>query len=347
MDLSVSIRKKLRDFTLDVTFSTSNEVFALLGASGCGKSITLKCIAGIEKPDEGKIILNGRVLFDSTKKINLPPQKRRVGYLFQNYALFPNMTVAENILFAAVGDKKSKLRGLQENIERFQLTGLENEFSHKLSGGQQQRVAFARVLMSNAEFLLLDEPFSAIDNFLKWQLEIYLAQVLKAYNGAALLVSHDIGEVYRMAKKIAVLNCGKIDTINTTHELFNKPATLAATLMTGCKNISKAKKIDAHKLFAADWQITLHSTAEVPDGLSYVAIHAQFVNTDSAQVPNTFEVAVFQVIEDTKFFSVMVAPKDSKGLPIRWDVDKKIWRKIQADTFKLKLPADKLILLEG
>lgn len=347
MDLSISIKKKLRNFTLDVTFNTGNEVFALLGASGCGKSITLKCIAGIEKPDEGKITLNGRVLFDSDAKINLPPQKRRVGYLFQNYALFPNMTVAENILFAAVGDKKSKLRGLQENLERFQLTGLENEFPHKLSGGQQQRVAFARVLMSNAEFLLLDEPFSAIDDFLKWQLEIYLAQVLKAYNGAAIWVSHDISEVYRMAKKIAVLNRGTIDTINTTHELFNQPETLTAALMTGCKNISRAKKIDAHKLFAENWKLTLYSTAEVPDGLSYVAIHAQFVNTDSAQCSNIFEAEVVQVIEDTKFFSVMVAPKDSESLPIRWDVDKRIWRKVQADTFKLKLPADKLILLEG
>lgn len=227
------------------------------------------------------------------------------------------------------------------------MTGLENEFPHKLSGGQQQRVAFARVLMSDAEFLLLDEPFSALDSYLKWRLEIKLAEVLKSYNGAAILVSHDISEVYRMAKKIAVLNFGKIDTINTTHELFDKPKTLAAALMTGCKNISRAKKIDANKLFAENWRLTLHSTAEVPDGLSYVAIHAQFVNTDSAQCSNSFEAEVVQVIEDTNFFSVMVAPKDSEGLPIRWDVDKKIWRKIQADTFKLKLPADKLILLEG
>ena len=135
MDLNVSIRKKLRDFFLDVNFQTSNEIFALLGASGSGKSMTLKIIAGIETPDEGKIILNGRVLFDSEKKINLPPQSRRVGYLFQNYALFPNMTVAENILFAAVGTKNEKLRSLDENLKRFQLRGLENSYPHELSGG--------------------------------------------------------------------------------------------------------------------------------------------------------------------------------------------------------------------
>ena len=143
MDLKVSIRKKLRDFVLDVDFEVRDEIFALLGASGSGKSITLKCIAGIDTPDEGEIILNGRTLFDSAKKINLPPQLRRAGYLFQNYALFPNMTVAENILFAAVGDKISKLK---ENLSRFQLDGLENVYPHELSGGQQQRVALARVL---------------------------------------------------------------------------------------------------------------------------------------------------------------------------------------------------------
>ena len=155
MDLRVSIKKKLRDFTLDVEFSVRDEVFALLGASGCGKSITLKCIAGIETPDEGLIILNGRTLYDSKNKINLPPQVRRAGYLFQNYALFPNMTVAQNITFAATGDKVTKLA---QNIKRFHLDGLENAYPNKLSGGQCQRVAFARVLASHAEILLLDEP---------------------------------------------------------------------------------------------------------------------------------------------------------------------------------------------
>ena len=175
MDLNVSIKKKLRDFTLDVAFRVRDEVFALFGASGCGKSITLKCIAGIETPDCGSITLNGRTLYDSNKNINLPPQARRVGYLFQNYALFPNMTVAQNITFAATGDKLAKLK---QNIERFQLRGLENAYPSKLSGGQCQRVALARVLASHAEFLLLDEPFAALDSFLKWQLELELAQIL-------------------------------------------------------------------------------------------------------------------------------------------------------------------------
>ncbi|MBQ6975412.1 MAG: ATP-binding cassette domain-containing protein [Selenomonadaceae bacterium] len=346
MKLSVDIRKKLRDFVLDVNFSTRDEIFALLGASGCGKTITLKCIAGIETPDEGKIILNDRILFDSEKNINLPPQARRVGYLFQNYALFPNMTVAENILFAAVGDEKSKLRRLQENLERFQLVGLENEYPQKLSGGQQQRVAFARILMTNAEILLLDEPFAAIDSYLKWQIEMNLAQVLKTYNGAAIFVSHDIGEVYRRAKKIAVINRGKIDTINTTHEIFQNPKTFETTLIIGCKNISAAKKIDSHKIFAEDWQLNLNTTAEVPDGLKYAAIHAKNLKT-SANGENIFEFEVENIIEDREFFSVMLRPKNSAAKIIRWDVDKNFWRQVQAENLKIQLPADKIILLEG
>ena len=124
MELDVSIRKSLRDYELNVDFVVRDEVFALLGASGCGKSMTLKCIAGIERPDAGRILLNGRTLFDSAAGINLPPQQRRVGYLFQNYALFPNMTVAENILFGAVGNEAAKKAKMQDSLERFDLKGL-------------------------------------------------------------------------------------------------------------------------------------------------------------------------------------------------------------------------------
>ena len=216
MKLDVYIRKNLRDFVLEVEFSVRDEIFALLGASGSGKSMTLKIIAGIEKPDEGRITLNGRTLFDSAKKINLPPQVRRVGYLFQNYALFPNMTVAENILFAAIGTRDEKLFKLKENLARFKLDGLENSYPHELSGGQAQRVAFARVLASHAELLLLDEPFSALDSHLKWQLERELNEVLKIY-GAAILVSHDRAEVFRLADRVSVINAGKIEALGTKH----------------------------------------------------------------------------------------------------------------------------------
>ena len=265
MDLRVSIRKRLRDFTLEVAFRVRDEVFALFGASGCGKSITLKCIAGIETPDCGSITLNGRTLYDSDKNINLPPQARRVGYLFQNYALFPNMTVAQNITFAATGDKLAKLK---QNIERFQLHGLENAYPSKLSGGQCQRVALARVLASHAEFLLLDEPFAALDSFLKWQLELELAQILKHYGGA-ILVTHDRGEVFRLADKVAVIHDGRISTIDSTRELFLNPKTLQAAILTGCK-VSRLRKISDNQFLAVDWDLTLSA----PHDSKFVAVRA-------------------------------------------------------------------------
>lgn len=346
MDLNVSIRKKLRDFFLDVSFQTSNEIFALLGASGSGKSMTLKIIAGIETPDEGKIILNGRVLFDSEKKINLPPQSRRVGYLFQNYALFPNMTVAENILFAAVGTKNEKLRSLDENLKRFQLRGLENSYPHELSGGQQQRVALARILTSHAKFLLLDEPFSALDSYLKWQLELELAEILKSYNGAAILVSHDRDEVFRLADKIAVLNQGKIDAINGKHELFDNPQTVAAAILTGCKNISSAKKIDDDKIFAEDWQVTLSINKKIPDDLKFIGIHSHALEVSRAG-ENIFPAELVQEIEDT--FSNILMLKltaDSENL-IRLEVEKDFWRNAKRDDLCIKIPPEKIIFLNG
>lgn len=268
MDLRVSIKKRLRDFTLDVAFRVRDEVFSLFGASGCGKSITLKCIAGIETPDCGSITLNGRTLYDSAKNINLPPQARRVGYLFQNYALFPNMTVAQNITFAATDDKLAKLK---QNIERFQLHGLENAYPNQLSGGQSQRVALARVLASHAEFLLLDEPFSALDSFLKWQLESELAQILKQYGGA-ILVTHDRSEVFRLADKVAVIHDGRISTVDSTRELFLNPKTLQAAILTGC-NVSRARKIAADTVLAIDWNRTLHAE-NLPDDFNFVAVRA-------------------------------------------------------------------------
>ena len=346
MVLSVSIRKKLRDFFLDVNFQTSNEILALLGASGSGKSMTLKIIAGIETPDEGKIILNGRVLFDSEKKINLPPQSRRVGYLFQNYALFPNMTVAENILFAAVGNRNEKLRSLDENLKRFQLRGLENSYPHELSGGQQQRVALARILTSHAEFLLLDEPFSALDSYLKWNLELELAEIFKSYNGAAILVSHDRDEVFRLADKIAVLNQGKIDAMNGKHELFDNPQTVSAAILTGCKNISSAKKIDDDKIFAEDWHVTLSVNKKIPDDLKFIGIHAHALESSRAG-ENIFSAELVQEIEDT--FSNILMLKltaDSENL-IRWEVGKDFWRNVQRNELCVKIPAEKIIFLNG
>ena len=178
MSLSVDIRKKLEGFTLDIAFRTENRVTGLLGASGSGKSMTLKCIAGIEQPDEGRIVLNERVLYDSEKGINLTPQKRRVGYLFQNYALFPNMTVETNIAVGLSGSKKEMEETVREMVLRFHLEGLEKRYPGELSGGQQQRVALARIMAYKPDVIMLDEPFSALDTWLREQLQMEVRRTI-------------------------------------------------------------------------------------------------------------------------------------------------------------------------
>mgnify|MGYP002624847247 CR=1 FL=1 len=345
MELIVDIRKRLRDFDLNVNFTVKNEIFALLGGSGCGKSMTLKCIAGIERPDAGRIVLNGRTLFDSDQKINLPPQLRRVGYLFQNYALFPNMTTAENILFAAIGTDEERQARLRANLERFKLIGLEESYPHQLSGGQQQRVAFARILSSGAEILLLDEPFSALDSYLKWQLELELEQVFAAYDRSAILVSHDRGEVYRISDRVAVMNRGSIEAMNTKHKIFENPKTLSAALLTGCKNVSSARRLSDEVIRAEDWQMEFELDEPIADGINCVGLRAHALEPRTEAGANTFLMRVEQTIEDNFSYVVMVRRSGTDGRPIRWELDKKLWRSLEAPELYLHFPPSKLMLL--
>ena len=202
MELDVSIRKSLRDYELNVDFVVRDEVFALLGASGCGKSMTLKCIAGIERPDAGRILLNGRTLFDSAAGIDLPPQQRRVGYLFQNYALFPNMTVAENILFGAVGNEAAKKAKMQDSLERFDLKGLEKAYPSELSGGQQQRVLLARALCATQKILLLDEPVTGLDPNATLEMYGIISDLNRNEKISIIMISHDVEEALKYASHI-------------------------------------------------------------------------------------------------------------------------------------------------
>ncbi|MBF1688436.1 MAG: ABC transporter ATP-binding protein, partial [Selenomonas sp.] len=199
MNLVVNIEKRLRDFTLCANLTLTDTTLALLGASGSGKSMTLKCIAGLETPDRGQIILNGRTLYDSSAGVNLPPQERSVGYLFQNYALFPNMTVRENVIFALDGSREEKERILAENVARFSLEGLEDARPSALSGGQQQRVAFARILARGADVLLLDEPLGALDLKLRQDMQYELIRLKKELGITFVYVTHDQEEALTMS----------------------------------------------------------------------------------------------------------------------------------------------------
>lgn len=256
MSLQVHIRKKLGDFLLEADFEQEEGCMGLLGASGCGKSMTLKCIAGIETPDEGQICLDGQVLFDSGKRINRKPQKRQVGFLFQNYALFPTMTVEENI-GCGVRDRSMRKRIVREQIERFQLQGLEKLKPFQLSGGQQQRTALARMLAGSPRLLFLDEPFSALDSFLRDQMHREMREILKEFQGKTLLVSHSREEIFKFCDTVTVMEKGRTVMTRGTRELFASPGLVSAARLTGLKNISPYRKIGDGQVLATDWNVKL------------------------------------------------------------------------------------------
>ena len=346
MELIVNIEKRLRDFTLAADFTLTDTTLALLGASGSGKSMTLKCIAGLERPDRGQIVLNERILFDSEKGINLPPQARNVGYLFQNYALFPNMTVRENIIFALDGSREEKERIFRENVARFSLEGLENAYPAGLSGGQQQRVAFARILARGADVLLLDEPLSALDTHLKWQIETALREILTMQDISAILVTHDRDEAFRIAQEIATVDRGQLTPPTDKHELFRNPRTCAATTLTGCKNISAAHSVDEHHVEAIDWGITLR-VADAATDVRHIAVRAHYLVLATENDVDALPARIAEVIESTFTYIVMLRFADG-AMPIRWEIDKATWHAHEAgigDTLYFNFPVEELMLL--
>lgn len=300
MSIYVDIEKEYRGFRLSVKFDIKENVLSLLGASGSGKSLTLKCIAGIEKPDSGQIILNGVTVFDSAKNINLPPQKRRVGFLFQNYSLFPNMSVRDNIGYVSKKPKKERDELIGELLQSLHLEPIANSYPRQISGGQQQRVAMARILASEPAVFLLDEPFSALDSHLRWSMERDLSGILKEQGKSAVFVSHDYDEAYRVCDRVAVIHQGVIVDMGDKNAVFHHPQTLSSALITGCKNISRAEKAAPFSVAAPDWGVNLRTDREVTDGVKHVGVHShslQFSN-GSNRLDNQFSCRIQQVIED-------------------------------------------------
>lgn len=332
MALTVDIRKRLSQFDLEVAVEVGNETLGFLGASGCGKSMTLRCVAGVETPDEGKIVLNGQVLFDSAAKINLSPQQRKTALLFQNYQLFPNLTVEQNIGAGIDASRSAAERAklVVRQVERFALQGLEKSYPLQLSGGQQQRVALARMLAAQPGILMLDEPFTALDSHLKSQLEQELLDLFDAYEGSILYVSHDIDEAFRFCDRIAVVGEGKIREIGTTQQIVGSPRTLDTIRLSGCKNTSRARKVGEGLVEALDWGIALRTTQEIPEDLAYVGVRAFFIERvlDRSAFEGLEENLVaceVDRISDSRFErTVMVRPRSKmeQGQRIQWKVDK-------------------------
>ena len=328
MALTARIEKRFGAFQLAVDLmAETGQPLALLGASGCGKSVTLKCIAGIERPDRGRIELDGRVLFDSEAGIDLPPQRRRVGFLFQSYALFPHMTVERNV--AVCLGRMDKRRRRERAAELLALLHLEDQaglYPRQLSGGQQQRAALARILAAEPGVLLLDEPFSALDGFLKWQLEQELREVLERFPGPAVWVSHDRGEVYRNCSRVCVLEDGKSAPAASMAELMANPGTVAAARLSGCKNFAPVRPGPAPGLVEVPaWGLVLR--APWREGAAALGLRADRVRPEEAGAVNAFPCQVVRVTEDvSSVFAALRPEAASPGAPPLWmELAKDAW----------------------
>lgn len=338
--LKVNIHKELKEFDLDVDFELKNGCLGILGPSGCGKSMTLKSIAGIVDPDKGIVSLTTgeeTVYFDSEKKINLKPQKRNVGYLFQNYALFPNMTVEENV---GIGASNSDENVVSEMIRRFHLEGLEKRYPRQLSGGQQQRVALARIMAYGPDVILLDEPFSAMDTGLKEKLRRELANFLNNFNGFSVLVTHDRDEAFQFCEELIILDKGKIIAKGKTVDLFENPGKVEVARLTGCKNISKIEIIDDYHVKSLDWDLTFEVSEKVSPNIAYIGIRAHDIYPGQKDDVNTFETLDSTKMEMPFEWQISLA----NGL--LWKLDKQMREHEFEIPEYLKVDPKNIILLE-
>lgn len=349
MALQAKIRKKFSGFELDVEFETDGGCMGILGASGCGKSMTLKCLAGIERPDSGRIVLNGKVLFDSEKGIHLPAKKRHVGYLFQNYALFPTMTVEENLGIVIRGKKKDKVPLIAEQIKRFQLEGLEKRYPSQISGGQQQRVALARMLLYRPDIIMLDEPFSALDGFLKDALQLEMLELIRDYSGDVLMVSHSRDEIYKFCDRMMLIGEGKSILKGSTGDIFRKPEKVEAARLTGCKNISVIEKISDYELYACDWKMKLVTAERIGDSIRYIGIRGHdLIPAEGPEEENIMRIELSD-FSDTPFERQFLFrnAEDKSSSRIWWMQDKKELEGGTKQNFPsyMKFPKEDIMLL--
>jgi molybdate transport system ATP-binding protein len=229
-------------FSLEVEFQAAVGVTVLFGPSGSGKTLTLDSIAGFVKPDAGRILLDDEILFDGASGVNLPPRRRNCGYVFQNYALFPHMTLRANLLFAA--DRLPRLerhRRVNEILERFHLKDVAGRRPHEVSGGEQQRCSIARALIGAPKLLLLDEPARGLDAPLRDELYQVLRQVRSEFNLPILLVTHDLDECFALGDQMVVLRQGRIVQSGPPRKVLDHPASVEVARLLGISNLFQAE----------------------------------------------------------------------------------------------------------
>ena len=342
MTLAVQIEKKLGDFTLDVAFRATETPLSVLGASGAGKSMLLRCIAGLENPGRGHITLNDRTLFDSAQRVAIPARDRRSGMLFQHYALFPHRTVAQNIAFGLHDlPRQEQSTRTTALVSRTHLAGLEQRYPRELSGGEQQRTALARALAIQPEALLLDEPLSALDTHLRGQVEAQLQETFAAFRRPALLVTHNMEEAYRLGEQLLVLARGRVAAFGPKEEIFRRPPTSEVARLTGCKNISRVQPSPDGTLQALDWSCRLRlprqpAATATPKYIGIRAHHIDFLETAAAKAneePNVFPCWIVRTSETpfriTLFLSMDLAHAKAGETHLQAEMLKEKWERFR------------------
>ena len=340
------------NFSLEVKLEPRTARVGVLGESGAGKSMTLRAVAGLLTPRSGRIAMDGRVLFDSAVGINLPARERRTGYVFQNYALFPHRTVAENIGFGlahlAAGERDTRVRAL---LARMHLEGLEGRYPQQLSGGQQQRVALARALATGPQILLLDEPLSALDFHVRSLVEKELLDALAEFHGVTLYVSHNLEEVYRLCDEILVLARGRALAFGQKEEIFRRPPSVEVARLTGCKNVSRARTLDGEGIEALDWGLRLRIKQQRTQvqHVGIRAFHLAFADQPGAE--NVFPCTLLESTE-TPFRRTVYLRLESaqgNGPHLQAEVMKDRWEELKSRPMPwyVRLDPDRLFVMAG
>ncbi len=328
MGLQIDITRKLPGFKLEISLSCGAEIIAVLGPSGSGKSMLLNSIAGLVKPDRGAIRYDDVTFFDSAKKINLPPRSRKTGFLFQNYAMFPHLTVADNIAFG-LGKlpKQEQKKKVTELLERFHMSDMGKRYPSQISGGQQQRVALARALAVEPRILLLDEPFSALDEHLKTHMLKEMKESLKNFRGTTLFVTHNMMEAYHLADRILILNNGSVETFDAKEEVFRRPVSLAAANITGCKNVASAVRKSEHAVEVPEWGVAAAAAAEITEENGYIGIRENNIRlADEGERENCYSVWIADESEaparTTLYLKIGSAPQNQDDYHIQWEINR-------------------------
>jgi len=304
--LKAVIKRSLPGFRLDVELTTNHDILAVLGPSGSGKTMTLQCIAGLSRPDEGHIELNGRVLFDSARGISVSPGERKVGFVFQNYALFPHLNVLDNIAYgirnlprAEAAEKIKKL------LDLLHLETLGERLPRQLSAGQQQRVAIARALAPDPEILLMDEPFSALDTQLRERLELELLSLFAGFDGSIIIVTHDLVEGFKMGSKIAVFHAGSIAQCGSKERVFGEPVNRNVARLTGVRNQMEGEVRRGTDGYAwvyipaweAEVKVAMRRLVVSQGQQVVVGIRPEYIELAKTPGENTFPATILQVVE--------------------------------------------------